>query len=63
MVERSGVSKSTISNIERGHRPGYNVLFLWRLAGGLGVPLATVIEAAARDLARQASADHLGHPR
>lgn len=56
---RLRVSRSTISNVERGLPRGYNVLFLWRVAEGLAVPLGSVIDTAMRDLSRERQAERL----
>ena len=56
VAERSGMSKSLLSRVERGEPCGYNVVYLWRLARGLGVPPASVVDLAVASLIRREAA-------
>lgn len=62
-AERSGISPSLLSKIERGERAGYNVVYVWRLARGLGVPPASVLDVAVAGLIRRQAAERRLYPR
>lgn len=62
-AERSGMSAAQLSKIERGDRTGYNVVYLWRLTRGLGVPPASVLDVAVAGLIRRQAAERRLRPR